>query len=335
MKLSTDSLDNHLAGKLARAYLLSGDEPLLVGEAADAIRAAAKRAGFDERAVHFIERVGDWGDVTAGANNLSLFGGRRLVEIRLLSGKPGVAGSAAIVDLLERQSPDDFILMLTGRLERDAQSAAWVKAFESGGAWLPIWPVDTARLPAWIAKRANALGLKLADAAAAFVADRCEGNLLAAQQELQKLRLLVGDRVADLDAVRAAVADSARYDVFQLGEAALAGDVTRAMRILAGLKAEGVEPTLVLWSLARECKELWSAAQGIASPSWRRPSPALERGKRRAARVPYARLAERASRADRMIKGLMRGDAWDELELLILEMGGIRALPLVSARRVG
>jgi DNA polymerase-3 subunit delta len=336
VKVTLEALRTHLAGKLQPAYLVSGDEPLLVGEAADAIRAAARAQGFDERDVHFIERVGDWAGVHAGSNNLSLFGSRKLIELRLPSGKPGVGGSNAIVELLESPNPDNMILMITGKLDRDAQNASWVKAFEKQGAWVPVWPIEIARLPTWLATRARAIGLELANDAAAFIAERCEGNLLAAHQELEKLRMMAPTGPVTLDAARAAVADSARYDVFQLGEAALAGDVTRAWRILAGLRGEGVEATLVLWSLAREVKSLWSTTQSgnaAGGRSWYRPTPALERGKRRAGKLPYARLGERVTRADRMIKGLLPGDPWDEMQLLIAEFGGIRALPLVSARR--
>lgn len=334
MKLSFDSLRSHLAGRLATAYLVSGDEPLLVGEAADAIRAAAHAAGHTEREVHFIERVGDWAGVQAEANNLSLFGSRKVLELRLPSGKPGVGGAAAIVELLDAPNPDNLILMIAGKLDRDAQNAAWVKAFEKHGAWLPVWPIELARLPAWLTARARSIGLELADDAAAFIAERCESNLLAAHQELEKLRLSAPDGPVTLEMARTAVADSARYDVFQLGEAALAGDVTRAWRILAGLRGEGVEATLALWALAREVKALWLQAQPEGGArGWYRPSPALERGKRRAGKLPYARLSERLTRADRMIKGLLPGDPWDEMQLLIAEFGGIRTLPLVNARR--
>jgi DNA polymerase III subunit delta len=334
LKLTLESLSAHLVAEPKRAYLVSGDESLLVAESTDAIRARARKAGFEEREVHFIERVGDWTDVLAEANNLSLFGSRKVLELRLPSGKPGVGGSNAIVELLESPNPDNLILMTTGKLDRDAQNSNWVKAFEKHGVWLPIWPVESARLPVWLATRARSAGLQLAEDAAAFIADRCEGNLLAAHQEIEKLRLLAPAGPVTLEAVRAAVADSARYDVFQLGEAALAGDVARAWRILAGLRGEGVEPTLALWSLAREVKSLWGTTQPDAGAGrgWYRPTAALERGKRRAAKLPYARLGERVTRVDRMIKGLLPGDPWDEMQLLVAEFGGIRTLPIVSAR---
>jgi DNA polymerase-3 subunit delta len=330
LKLTFDSLRAHLAGAPARAYLVSGDEALLVGEAADAIRAAVKRAGFEEREVHFIERVADWDGVRAASNNLSLFGSRKLIELRLPSGKPGVGGAKAIVDLLDDPSPDNVYLMITGKLEREQNNSAWVKAFEAVGAWLPIWPVEVARLPQWLRARAAQLSIELADDAVRFIVERTEGNLLAAYQELEKLKMSGGKRI-DLAGAQASIADSARFDVFQLGEAALGADVARALRILAGLRSEGVEPTLALWAISREIHNVWgSTNQAAGNRGWQKPSAAFENAKRRAARLPYARLAARLSRADRMIKGQHRGDAWDEMALIVVEFAGRRTLPLVS-----
>jgi DNA polymerase-3 subunit delta len=333
LKLTLDTLRTHLAGEPARAYLVSGEEALLVGEAADAIRARVRREGF-EREVHFIERVADWDDVRASANNLALFGSRKLIELRLPSGKPGVGGANAIVGLLQGGSPDNVFLMITGKLERDQAGSSWVKAFESAGAWLNVWPLEVARLPQWLRARAASMELELEDAALQFIVDRTEGNLLAAHQELEKLKLLAPDRKVELAAVQASIGDSARFDVFQLGEAALGGDVLRAQRVLSGLRNEGVEPVLVLWSLAREIHNAWGTtqAEGSNARSWQRPSAALDNARRRAPRLPFARLAARLSRADRMIKGQQYGDAWDEMALLIVEFAGRRALPLVGTR---
>jgi DNA polymerase-3 subunit delta len=334
LKLTLDSLPSHLTGEPARAYLLSGDEALLVGEAADAIRARVKRAGFDEREVHFIERVADWDAVRASSNNLSLFGSRKLIELRLPSGKPGTGGSNAIVELLANVSADNVYLMITGKLEREQNSSAWVKAFEAGGVWLATRPIEIARLPQWLRARATDLGLELEDAAIQFIVERTEGNLLAAQQELTKLRLLaIGNRV-DLAQVQASLGDSARFDVFQLGEAALGADVPRALRILGGLRSEGVEPTLVLWSINKEIHSAWGMTSDAAGAprGYQRPSAALENARRRAARLPYARLSARVSRADRMIKGQLRGDAWDEMALTIVEFAGRKTLPIAGTR---
>jgi DNA polymerase-3 subunit delta len=329
LKLTPDALSTHLEQQLLRVYLISGDEPLLTGEAADAVRARASAKGFTERDVHFLERGSDWDDVRASAGNMSLFGSRRVVEIRMPSGKPGVAGGAALVSLLEADDPDTIFLILTPRLDRDAQSASWVKAVETHGAWLQVWPIDADRLVAWLRARARRLRLEVTSEGLEVLAERTEGNLLAAHQELEKLKLLAPAGPITADTILASVADSARFDVFQLGESVLAGDTERALRMLAGLRAEGVEATLVLWALTKAMRDLWgavTAAPGSRPRAWGRQAAALEQGARRAGRLPFASLAIRAGRADRMVKGRLLGDAWDEMALLAADICGVRLL---------
>ncbi|MDE2136863.1 MAG: DNA polymerase III subunit delta [Gammaproteobacteria bacterium] len=316
MKLTSDSLATHLREQLLPVYLISGDEPLLTGEAADAVRAAARARGFSEREVHFIERAGDWDELRGSAASLSLFGARRVLEIRM-SGRPGAAGNAALPALLGAADRDTLYLILTPRLEREAQGAEWVRAVEQHGAWLAVWPVDAARLPAWLRARARQMELEVSDAALAVLAERTEGNLLAAHQELAKLALLAGREAVTPETVLASVADSARFDVFQLSEAVLAGAPARALRILAGLRAEGTEPTLVLWALVKALHDAWGAiAGGGGAPrGWQRAG-ALEQARRRAPRMAFGELTARATRADRIIKGRVPGNPWDELTLL-------------------
>lgn len=340
MKLTSDSLATHLAQRLLPAYLISGDEPLLSGEAADAVRARARAAGFSEREVHFIERASDWDEVRASAANLSLFGSRRLVEIRLASARPGAAGNAALVRLLEARDPDLLLLVIAPRLDREAQAAEWVRALETHGAWLAVWPVDAGRLVDWLRARCRKLGLEASTESLELLASRTEGNLLAAHQELAKLTWLAADGAVTADTVLASVADSARFDVFQLGEAVLLGETTRALRMLAGLRAEGTEATLALWALTRALRDLWTArTEGAAPPAWQRRSAALTKALQRAPRLSFAALAQRAARADRMIKGRLTGDAWDEMALLVAELCGqppdprlAAALPRMSSR---
>ena len=329
MKLTSDSLSAHLGERLLPAYLVSGDEPLLTGEAADAVRLRARAAGFTEREVHFIERVTDWDEVRASAANLSLFGSRRVLEIRLASGKPGVAGNAALVKLLGTADPDTLFLILAPRLDRDAHNAEWVRAVETKGAWVQVWPVDAARLIGWLKGRCRSMKLELSDEALKVLAARTEGNLLAAHQELVKLALAAPAQLITPQEVLASVADSARFDVFQLGEAALSGDTPRALRMLAGLRAEGTEPTLVLWALNKSLRDVWQARAGggARAPAWQRQGAALERAVQRAPRLAFAALARRAERADRMIKGRAPGDAWDELALLAADICATPALP--------
>jgi DNA polymerase-3 subunit delta len=202
-----------------------------------------------------------------------------------------------------------------------------VRAVEAHGAWVQIWPVDSHRLVAWLKGRCRRLKLEASDEALELLAARTEGNLLAAHQELTKLTLLAPEGRVTPDTVLASVADSARFDVFRLGEAVLAGETARALRVLAGLRAEGTEPTLVLWALSRALRDVWSARGGGKPPAWQqRHRAALEQALRRASRLPFAALARRAARADRMIKGRVAGDAWDELALLAADLCGPRAM---------
>lgn len=319
MKLTPDSLAAQLRERLLPVYLISGDEPLLIGEAADAVRERARTAGFTEREVHFPERGPDWEELRGAARSLSLFGARRVLEIRLATARPGTAGNAALLSLLEAPTPDTLFLILSPRLDRDAQGADWVSAAERQGAWLPVWPVDPSRLVGWLRGRARRLGAEASDAALELLAERTEGNLLAAHQEIGKLALLAGCAPITPEAVLASVADSARFDVMQLAGAALAGEPVRALRMLAGLRAEGTEPTLVLWALTRALHDAWRARSAPADGAPRGWSPrgvAREQGLRRAARLPFTRLSARATRADRIIKGRLPGSAWDELALL-------------------
>jgi DNA polymerase-3 subunit delta len=307
MKLTLEGLPTQLAERLLPAYLVSGSEPLLVGEASDQIRARARLEGYEEREVFFIERsAGIWDAVQQSAQSRSLFSARRVLDIRLPSGKPGVAGAATLQRIIEAAGSDLLLLIVTEQLERESAGAAWVQTLQQRGAWLPLWPVERARLPQWLRSRLRGAGLSASDEAVALLAERSEGNLLAARQEIDKLALLLptGATVSAAD-VAASSADSARFDVFQLGAAVRAGDPVRSLRILSGLNAEGAEPVLALWALVRELRAR-QAAQ---------------------ARAPWGRLCARAARADRMAKGLLAGDAWDELALLASELCGLRALP--------
>jgi DNA polymerase III subunit delta len=319
MKLTLDGLSAQLAERLLPVYLVSGDEPLLVAEATDAIRSRARALAFTEREVFFIERSGAvWDDIRQAAQSLSLFSARRLLEIRMPGGKPGTAGAAVLLQLFQAAGEDLLVLIIAEKLERETQSSEWMQALQQRGAWLPIWPVDRARLAPWLRSRFAAAGLTAAPDALALLAERSEGNLLAARQEIDKLAMLLprGATVSVAE-VAASSADSARFDVMQLGEAVRSADAARALRILGGLRAEGTEPLLVLWSLIRELRVQESSV------------PAGTRA--RAQGLPFARLAAHAGRVERMGKGLSDGDPWDELALLAVELTGLRSLPLVRA----
>src|SRR5690606_38219865 len=209
-----------------------------------------REAGFEQRDLHVVDRTFRWDALAGSADNLSLFATRRVLELRLLSPKPGDAGARALRELAAATDPDRLLIVaVAGRVDG---SAVWVKALEKAGAHVEIWPVERAELPAWIRSRASRYRLKLTVAAAELLAERVEGNLLAADQELAKLALTGVRGEIDEARVLEAVADSARFDVFRLTDAVLTGDGVRAFRVLDGLRAEGVAPVLVCWALARE-----------------------------------------------------------------------------------
>lgn len=327
MRLNAEQLPAALAKNLSGMYLVSGDEPLLVGEAADAVRAAARRAGHAERTVFVIDRSFAWDELRHASQSLSLFAERRLFELRLPSGKPD-KGAELLAELAQNPPPDVVCLVVTGKLDRKAGDAAWVKAVEKHGVWVPIWPVQTAALPGWLRARAKQLNVDIEPAAAQIIVDRVEGNLLAAKQELEKLSLLAGGEPISADLVLRSVGDSARYDVFQLAESAAAGDAARALRILLGLKSEGVEPTLILWALVRELRGLWQARErdrlrtADRGGGWNLAATPSPRALSRLKTLPLPRLLEEASHADRIIKGISAGDAWSALTGLTGSLAG-------------
>jgi DNA polymerase-3 subunit delta len=327
LRVSADQLPASLARTKARAYLISGDEPLLVGEAADAVRAAARAAGYADRTVFFIDRSFAWDELRHASQSLSLFAQRRLFEIRMPSGKPD-KGAQQLAELAADPPPDVVCLVVTGKLDKKASEAAWVRAFEKHGLWIPIWPVETAALPAWLRARAQQLQVDMEPAAAQLIADRVEGNLLAAKQELEKLCLLADGDPISADLVLRSVGDSARYDVFQLAEAAAAGDAARALRVLLGLKNEGVEPTLILWALVRELRGLWQARErdrlrsAVRGSGWNLAATPSRHALSRLKKLPLARLLVEASNADKIIKGLAIGDAWSALTGLTSGLAG-------------
>jgi DNA polymerase-3 subunit delta len=341
VKIPAAKLDQQLTRALSAIYLVSGDDPLLAAEASDRIRAAARDAGFSERELHVVERGFDWAGLIADADNLSLFSSRRLIELRLASPRPGDAGAKSIQRLAEQPDPDRILLIVTPKLDSSASRSKWVAGIEASGVHVQVWPLERGQLPGWIKGRAARHGLKLNAAAVALLVERTEGNLLAAAQELDKLAILFGPvAVSDAD-VLAAVSDSARFDVFGLSDAALGGDTGRALRILGGLQTEGVEPVLVLWSLARDVAllaQLHFAISGGAPLAqamqrngvWSRRQPLVRAALGRLSRGQVTRLVARVAKTDQVIKGVIAGSTWDSLADLVIAVAQARA-PAVAA----
>jgi DNA polymerase III subunit delta len=335
VKISGDNLPSSLARQLQTIYLVSGDEPLLVNEAADAIRATARSQGFVERELHVIERGFDWQGLIAGSRSLSLFAQRKIVEIRMANAAPGEQGADAIVELAEQSSPDTLVLIIAAKLDGRTQSSRWVSAVEKRGVLVQVWPIDLPRLPAWIRERLGRHKLQADAAAASLLAERVEGNLLAAHQEIEKLALLLPPGPITAETVVDAVADSARFDVLQLGEAAMRGQTARALRILDGLRGEDVEPTLVLWAVNKDlqwiarARNLMRRGQSAESAMntlyvWRPRQAAMGQALGRTNGHTLRNLLLDAERVDRTIKGVEKGNPWLALERLVARLAGVK-----------
>ena len=263
MKIPFQQLSTQLSKTLAPVYFVSGDEPFQLDEASRMIREAAAQQGFSERHVYHVERGFDWQQLLALGSAMSLFAEKKCVELRLPSAKPGTEG-AKVLQSYVAQPPDDCVLLISaGKLEAAQLKAKWLKAVEAAGVLVQVWPIELSRLPQWIQQRLSQRGMQAKPEVLQVLAERIEGNLLAADQELEKLYLLHGAVELSMDQVQAAVTDSARYDVFSFADATLLGDAQRVTRLLFGLRAEGIEPVLVLWALAREIRALVQMNQAL------------------------------------------------------------------------
>ncbi|AYC34416.1 DNA polymerase III subunit delta [Pseudomonas cavernae] len=339
MKLNPAQLGKHLQASLAPVYVVSGDEPLLCQEAADAIRAACRSQGFSERQVFNAEANFDWGLLYEAGASLSLFAEKRLLELRIPNGKPGDKGTAALLEYLARPPEDTLLLISLPKLDGSAQKTKWAKALIEGPQtqFVQVWPIEVAQLPQWIRQRLAQAGLAATQEAVELIAARVEGNLLAAAQEIEKLKLLAEGGQIDASTVQAVVADSARFDVFGLIDAALNGEAAHALRTLEGLRGEGVETAVILWALARELRLLAGLAQqhgqgvpldkafaAARPPVWDKRRPLLGKALQRHSAARWGQLLQDAQQIDAQIKGQAAGDPWTSLSRLTLLLAGKR-----------
>ena len=316
MQLRAEQLEGHLAKALAPAYAIHGDEPLLALEAADALRAAARSRGFTERQVFEPGRGFDWSEFAHATQSLSLFAEKKVLELRLPSGKPGTQGGEAIAAYCAQPAADLLLLVSVPRLDRATQNSAWFGALGRAGVVLDIWPVERARLPAWIAARLARQRQSASPEVLEFLADRVEGNLLAAHQEVKKLSLVAGEGALTLEAVQEAVSNVARYDPNDAAEALLAGDLGRYVRVIEGLRGEGEAPPYLLFAVS---SALFALQRGERVFN-RRVQAAVEAAARRytPARIEQA-LAHTAA-IDRAFKGVGAGEPWQEFLALGLKL---------------
>ena len=335
MRIGVADLAKQLERKLAPMYLLYGEEPLLLQEGADALRAACRARGYSERRIFDADASFDWNLLLAECSSLSLFAEQKLIEIRLPGGKPGSEGATVLRAIAARPPPDTVLLLLAGKIDWSAEKSAWFKAIDEAGVAVKAWPVRRNELPGWIGKRLREAGFRPDAGAVALLAERVEGNLLAAQQEIEKLGLLAEPGALDARSLAALVTDSARYSSFDLCDRALEGARAAAIRTLQGLRAEGEEIQMVLGALAAEIRRLMRVAQRHASGESMDQAVRAERGRphyavavRRLGARGMHELLHRAALVDRCIKGLEPRDAWTEmLGLVIQAAGGIERNP--------
>jgi len=316
MQLRAEQLEGHLAKTLAGVYAIHGDEPLLALEAADAVRGAARKRGFAERQVLESGRGFDWSEFSHATQSLSLFAEKKVIELRLPSGKPGTQGGEAIAAYCEKPAEDLLLLISVPRLDRATQNSAWFGTLGRAGVVVEVWPVERSRLPAWIAERLARQKQSAPPEVLEFLADRVEGNLLAAHQEVRKLSLAAPGGRLTLELVQEAVSNVARYDPYVAAEALLGGDVERYVRIVEGLRGEGEAPPFVLFALS---SALFALKNGERMFN-RRVQAAVEAAARRYSPAQLDEALSHAAAIDRAIKGVGSGEPWEELIKLGLKL---------------
>ena len=328
MRFDSGQLPQRLERELAPLYVVFGEELLLALEAADRIRAAALAAGFEERKILIADAGFDWGALREAGQSLSLFASRRVVDLRIPNGKPGKNGSEALVDYCESLPEDTVTVVSLPALDRHALASRWFGALEKAGEAVHAKRVARERLPVWISQRLAQQQQNASRETVVFIAERVEGNLMAAYQEIQKLALLFPPGELSFEAVKSAVLDVARFDVFELGATVLRGDRNHFLRMLDGLRGEGAATPLVLWAVAEEARALSRVRALIDNGAslnqamqqarvWGARQKLLPQALRRLDQQQLLVALRNAARVDRMAKGLASGDVWDAL----LELG--------------
>jgi DNA polymerase-3 subunit delta len=331
MRINFSQLSGDLAKNLKPIYLISGDEPLQAGEAADAIRLAAKKAGFLNREVFTAEGNFDWKQLSFAADSASIFTDKKILDLRVPTGKFGTEGSKAISEYCENISNDNLLLISTAKLDSASTKSKWFQALDKFGVVVQVFPLEGQDLIQWLQQRLLKRGLQVETAGIKMIAARIEGNLLAAAQEVEKLYVLYGAGQLSTAMVENAVADSSRFDVFKLTEAMLAGKVNRTTRILHALNEEGIAAPVVLWAVSREARALMELKTAQNKEAvfkkhyiWDKRKQAITETLKRLNLSQLQEIFVLSAKADRQIKGQQSGDCWETLLLVCMLFCGIK-----------
>lgn len=341
MKLNFNQLKSHLEKPLQPVYFISGDEPFQVDESVRLIRETAVTQGYSEREIYHVDRSFDWDMLFQSAGSMSLFAERKVIELRMPTGKPGDKGSKAFVKYTSELPDDTLLLVVSGKLDSSQTRSKWYKALDAAGATLTVWPLDSQQLPGWLKQRMQIRGLHPSEDALTLLAEQVEGNLLAADQELEKLLMLYGEGPVSAEQVVDAVSDSARFDAFALVDVALQGDAVRVSRILHSLKSEGEDVLHVLGALMYQLRMLEKMSRAVIAGQqleqvfqqhriWDKRKVVLNAGIQRHGLKRWQAFLLVAGRIERMCKGLATGKPWDELLQLTLRIAGVALFPLTA-----
>jgi len=334
MRLKPDQLGAALQKGLAPVYFLSGDEPLQLGEMADAIRKTARLAAYNSREIFSVETGFSWNQLALSADSLSIFSDKKIIELRIPTGTVGTDGAKALTTYCERIPQDTLLLITAGKLASATLKSRWVEAIDKVGVVVQVWALEGQELLSWLQQRLQQRGLHAEPDGVRLLASRIEGNLLAADQEITKLYVLYGAAKLSTAQIFDAVADSSRYDVFKLMDAILLADLNRIIKILSGLRAEGIAAPVILWGLTREARSLIKIKLALASGQqkdivfrnnqiWDKRKALVERALNRLKANDLNRILILSAKADRQIKGQQSGDAWETLLAICLQFASL------------
>ena len=337
-KIRADQLSGAIKKGLAPIYLVTGDEPLQVQEACDQIRTTARQKGYVERELHHTDSGFEWETLYHSSNSLSLFADKKIIEIRVHNGKPEDKGSKALIEYCQNINDDILLLLVFPKIDKRSQNSKWFKALDPHATIVTIWPITPQQLPRWLDNRIKTAGLNASSSAIDMLAAKVEGNLLAAVQEIEKLKLLCGEEsVIDAKMMAQSVISSARYDVYGLVDRALSGNARAASENLQGLKSEGTEPPIVLWALTREIRTLINIKESTENGTtfdmaarnngvWDNRKPIVKQALNRLQLRQLYQLTRKVSQADKMVKGAVSGDVWNLLTDVTLTLAGTNIL---------